>query len=164
MPYFTQLGAGTDPEDEVLHNFMDGARRFLHDLLTQRLQLVHPQPEVAPLLYKELRQEALAVFLDYVYDHFEQLQHEIRMLDEDRLAEFGLSGESLHQQLRKLAELETSPGDESAYWPRVGKMLQELDTTLDTILDPLKSSAPRIGEFIGLFKDFRAPVLDLVNG
>ncbi|PLC51824.1 hypothetical protein CR159_02040 [Pollutimonas subterranea] len=164
MPYFTQLAQGTDPDARDLHNFMDAARRFLHDLLAEQLQLGHPQPDTAPALFENLRHDTLAVFLDYVHDRFQQLQAELDSIDETVLAAHGLTGERLHRQLRTLADLEASTGGAQAYWPRVGKILQELDTTLDTVLDPLSTFAPRFGGFIGLFKEFRAPVINLVNG
>ncbi len=164
MPYFTQPGLATDPDIRELHNFMNGARRFLHDLLTDQLRLAHPRPATAPALFLELRQEALAVYLEYVHDRFEQLHYELDRVDQNTLVAHGLIGECLHEKLRTLAELEVSGGDEASYWPRIGKMLQELDATLDAVLDPLKIAAPRVDGFIGLFKEFRAPVLNLVNG
>ena len=164
MPYFTQPGPGSDPDIRELHNFMNGARRFLHDLLTDQLRLAHPRPATAPTLFLELRQEALTVYLEYVHDRFEQLHYELDRVDENTLVEHGLAGECLHEKLRTLAELEVSTGDEKSYWPRIGKMLQELDVTLDAVLNSLKIAAPRVDGFIGLFKEFRAPVLNLVNG
>ena len=164
MPYFTQLAQGTDPDAKDLHKFMDAARRFLHDLLAQQLQLGHPEPDAAPALFENLRQDTLTVFLDYVHDRFEQLQAELDSIDETMLAAHGLTGECLHRQLHTLAELEKSTGDADAYWPRVGKILQALDTTLDTVLDSVSTLAPRFGGFIGLFKEFRTPVLSIVSG
>lgn len=164
MPYFTQLGGRTHAGARELHDLMDGARQFLHDVLTKQLQLGIPQPDTAPALFENLRQEALAIYLDYVYDRFEQLHEELDQIDEHTLARHGLSGEGLHIKLRALAELEKSAPNDAAYWPHVGTMLQQLDITLDAVLSPLKIIAPHVGSFIGLFKEFRRPVLNIVNG
>lgn len=164
MPYFTQLGLRTNAGARELHDFIDAARQFLHDVLTKQLQLSVPQPDTAPALFEDLRQEALAVYLDYVYDRFEQLHEELNQIDGRTLDAHGLIGEELRCKLHALTELEASARNGAAYWPHVGTMLQELDLTLDSVLNPLKIISPRVGTFIGLFKEFRRPVLNIVNG
>lgn len=164
MPYFTELSLQEDAGTKELHAFMDAARRFLHDLLNNELQMNHCRPNTVPPLFGALRQEALAVFCEYVYDRFEPLHRELDLVDPETLRSLGLTGQAQHSKFRALADLEMSPGDEAAYWPRVGKMLQQIDDNLDAILDPLKIVAPGIDGFVGLFKEFRSPVFNLVNG
>ncbi|MGP1614160.1 MAG: hypothetical protein ACTS5Y_03730, partial [Pollutimonas bauzanensis] len=105
MPYFTELARQEDPGKEQLHEFMDAARRFLLDLLNNQLQLDHPRPADAPPLFLELREEALAVFREYVYARFEQLHNELDRVSLAALRSSGLTGRPQYLKLRALAEL-----------------------------------------------------------
>jgi hypothetical protein len=156
MPYFTEIATHEDPDTAQLHDFLEAARRFLSDLLTNELQLEHPRPAVLPPLFAHLRQDALVVF--------GQLHAAVDMADTETLRSAGLTGQPQYLKLRTLAALELSPGGEAAYWPRIVNMTDQADTILESILDLLRTVVPGMDGYAGLFKEYRATVLNILRG
>lgn len=164
MPYFTEIATHENPNAAQLHDFLEAARRFLFDLLNNQLQLEHPRPDALPPLFAGLRQDALAVFQEYVHERFGQLHAAVDAADTDMLRSAGLTGQPQHLKLRTLAELEQSAGGEAAYWPRVASMTDQADTILESILDLLRTVVPGIEGYAGLFREYRATVLNMLRG
>jgi hypothetical protein len=164
MPYFTEIATHEDPDTAQLHDFLEAARRFLSDLLTNELQLEHPRPAVLPPLFAHLRQDALVVFQEYVHERFGQLHAAVDMADTETLRSAGLTGQPQYLKLRTLAALELSPGGEAAYWPRIVNMTDQADTILESILDLLRTVVPGMDGYAGLFKEYRATVLNILRG
>ncbi|HWK72062.1 MAG TPA: hypothetical protein VNS29_14605 [Burkholderiaceae bacterium] len=164
MPYFTEIATNEAPDAAQLHDFLKAARRFLHDLLNNELRLDQPRPDVPPPIFAELRGDALGVFQEYVQGRFEQLHRAVDEADPDALRRAGLTGQPQYLKLRTLAQLEQSPGDEGAYWPRVINMTDQVDTILESILDLLKSLVPGMDGYMVLFREYRATLLAMLRG
>jgi hypothetical protein len=147
MPYFTEIATHEDPDTAQLHDFLEAARRFLSDLLTNELQLEHPRPAVLP-----------------PHERFGQLHAAVDMADTETLRSAGLTGQPQYLKLRTLAALELSPGGEAAYWPRIVNMTDQADTILESILDLLRTVVPGMDGYAGLFKEYRATVLNILRG